>query len=71
MYQETTELLLKKKTGGLIRPGGLMIRNQHFHCQGLGSTPDWGTKISQAKPHSYPKKSVLQIISLLSKMHSA
>ena len=33
-----------------------MIRTQHFHCQDLGSIPDRGTKISQAKTRSYQKK---------------
>ena len=25
-----------------------MVRTQCFHCHGLGSIPDWGTKIPQA-----------------------
>ena len=25
-----------------------MVRIQHFHCQGLGSIPGWGTMIPQA-----------------------
>lgn len=29
-------------------PGGLMVRISGFRCQGLGSTPGWGTEIMQA-----------------------
>ena len=25
--------------------GGPVVRAGHFHCRGLGSIPDWGTKI--------------------------
>ena len=28
-----------------------MVRTGHFHCHGLGSIPDWGTKIPQAAWH--------------------
>ena len=29
-----------------------MVRTQRFHCQGLGSIPGGGTKISKASRHS-------------------
>ena len=29
-------------------PGGLVVKAQHFQCQGLGSIPGRGTKIPQA-----------------------
>ena len=28
-----------------------MVRTQSFHCQVLGSSPGWGTKIPQALEH--------------------
>ena len=28
-------------------PGGPVVRTQHFHCQGPGSIPAWGTKVSK------------------------
>ena len=28
-----------------------MVEIQHFHCSGLGSVPDWGTKILHALWH--------------------
>ena len=33
-------------------PGGPVVRTQFFHCQGPGSIPGQGTKISQATGHS-------------------
>ena len=33
-----------------------MVRTWWFHCQGLGSIPNWGTKIPQAAWHSQKNK---------------
>ena len=38
--------MLKVREGNSLR--GPVVRTWHFHCQGLGSNPDWGTKIPQA-----------------------
>ena len=35
-----------------------VVRTQHFHCEGLGSGPGWGTKIPQALWHSQKNKNV-------------
>ena len=37
-------------------PGGPVVRTLHFHCQGLGSIPGWGTKILQALKHNQKQK---------------
>ena len=37
-------------------PDGLVIRTQHFHCQGPGSIPGQGTKILQAMQRGKKKK---------------
>ena len=37
-------------------PGGLAVRTQSFHCQGLGSIFGWGTKIQQVMQHGKKKK---------------
>ena len=37
-------------------PGGPVVRNRHFHCQGLGLIPGWGTEILQATPCGQIKK---------------
>ena len=36
-----------------------MAKTPHFHCGGIGSIPDWGTKISYARQHG--KKQPLPI----------
>ena len=44
LHQEC-DLVLKLQIRG--SPGGPVVRTQHFHCQGPGSIPGQGTKISQ------------------------
>lgn len=36
-------------------PGSLVIRTGHFHCSGLGSTLDWGTKVLKVVQRLPPK----------------
>ena len=40
-----------------------MVRNQHFHCPGLGSILDWGTKILQTACTAKKEKRVGSAIS--------
>ena len=47
-------LLLRKKCWEF--PGSPVVRVRCFHCCGLGSVPDWGTKISQAARCGQKKK---------------
>ena len=37
-------------------PGSLVVRTQHFHCQGPSSVPGWENKILQTAPWSQKKK---------------
>ena len=37
-------------------PDSPVVRTQHFHCRGLGSTPSQGPKILEATEHSQEKK---------------
>ena len=37
-------------------PDGSVVRTQHFHCQGLGTTTDQGALIPQAMWHSQKEK---------------
>ena len=36
-----------KITSKFAIPGGLVVRTWHFHCHGLDSVPDQGTKVLQ------------------------
>ena len=45
---ENSFILCKETKASWGFPGGPVVRTQHFHCQGPGSIPGWGTKIRQA-----------------------
>ena len=44
-------------------PGGLVVRNLGFHCQGPGSIPGRGTKILQAA--MLDQKKIIVIIGVI------
>ena len=44
------------KIGVLGLPCGAMVRTPRFHCQGIASTPDQGTKIPQTTCYSQKQK---------------
>ena len=45
----------------LVFPGGPVVRTWLFHCQGLGATPGWRTKIPQAKWHGWGEKHLVEL----------
>jgi len=40
-------------------PGGIVVSILGFHCSGLGSIPDWGTKNPTAKEANHTMLSLL------------
>ena len=44
------------KTNNWEFPGSPVVRTPHFHCQGWGLIPGWGTKIPQIAWHGQKKK---------------
>ena len=45
-----------KDENSQVLPDSPVLRTQHFHCRGLGSTPGQGTKILEATQRSQEKE---------------